>query len=146
MQQSLKWNRGLKNHEKTHTLQTENKIHVQPDVNSSADYACRSQCTHVQATEISLRAAQHDTCVWPYTGTWWDAFITMTVVESGSIWGTHLFPRHHGRTLYSSSHLTYKPLLWGPYWYGPRVGETHSYKVRRNYPTPLSLAGARIWL
>ena len=69
-------------------------------------------------------------CVAIHRCTWGDALITVTVMEGASSCETHLFPRHHLRTLYSSSHLACKPLLWDQYWYGPRVGETHSYKVR----------------
>ena len=76
----------MKNHEKMHTHQTGNKIHIQHDINHSTEYTRHSKCAHVQATETYLHAAQYGMCVAINRYTWHNSSITMTTVENAYIY------------------------------------------------------------
>ena len=109
VQQSLEWNKDAKNHEKMHTHQIENQVHIQPSINYSREQTFCSELTRCIRKPLAWCTVQHVyVAVKQYT----------QFIGNDNDQGKHLYVwstdmEHPVRTAYSSSHLSYKPSLWG---------------------------------
>lgn len=106
-EERVQCNKDAKNHEKMHTRQIENQVHIQPSINYSREQTCCSELTHCTRKPLSWCTIQH-------------VYVTIKQCiqfignnnDQGKrlyVWSTDM--EHPVRTAYSSSHLSYKPSL-----------------------------------